>query len=96
VEERGCEPPPAVSGKLGVRPGTPIVCVDELSERFAACLEEAFTWTKPSSSSEIGFGDFEDLAASVFAFSATFEICRNDRICRQGENAKIVDESGIL
>ena len=28
MEERGCEPPPAVSGELGVTPGTPIVCVD--------------------------------------------------------------------
>jgi len=33
---------------------------------------------------EIGFGDFEHLAASPFAFSATFEICRDDTICRQG------------
>jgi hypothetical protein len=33
---------------------------------------------------EIGFGDPEYLAASLFAFSATFEICRDDRICRQG------------
>jgi hypothetical protein len=36
---------------------------------------------------EIGFGDFEHPSASVFAFSATFEICRDDRICRQA-NAK--------
>jgi hypothetical protein len=28
---------------------------------------------------EIGFGDFEHLGASLFAFSATFEICRDDR-----------------
>jgi len=33
---------------------------------------------------EIGFGDPEHLAASPFAFSATFEICRDDTICRQG------------
>jgi hypothetical protein len=33
---------------------------------------------------EIGFGDPEYLAASLFAFSATFEIYRDDRICRQG------------
>ena len=31
---------------------------------------------------EIGLGDFEHLAA--LAFSATFEICRDDRICYQG------------
>jgi hypothetical protein len=42
---------------------------------------------------EIGFGDFEHLAASLFAFSAMVEICRDDRICRQGANAKIADES---
>jgi hypothetical protein len=45
---------------------------------------------------EIGFGDFEHLAASLFAFSAMVEICRDDRI---GTNAKIADESdqsGIL
>jgi hypothetical protein len=28
---------------------------------------------------EIGFGDFEHLAASLFAFSARLEICRDDR-----------------
>jgi len=44
---------------------------------------------------EIGFGDFEHLAASLFAFSAMVEICRDDRICRQGANAKIADESGF-
>jgi hypothetical protein len=32
---------------------------------------------------EIGFGDFEHLAASRFGFSATLEICRDDRICHQ-------------
>jgi hypothetical protein len=37
-------------------------------------VEQAFRWTKPAASSEIGVGDFEDLAASLFAFSATFEI----------------------
>ena len=40
---------------------------------------------------EIGFGDFEHLMASLFAFSATFEICRD--VGRA--NAKIADESGI-
>jgi hypothetical protein len=30
VEERGCEPPPAVSGELGVTPGMPIVCVGHI------------------------------------------------------------------
>jgi hypothetical protein len=43
---------------------------------------------------EIGFGDFEHLAASLFAFSATFEICRDDTICRQGSCQK-ADDSGI-
>ena len=28
----------------------------------------------------------EHLAASLFAFSATFEICRNDRSCHHGES----------
>ncbi len=32
--------------------------------------------------------------AFIFTFSATFEICRDDRICRQG-SAGNVDESGI-
>jgi hypothetical protein len=43
---------------------------------------------------QIGFGDFEHLAASLFAFSATFEICRDDRIVGRA-NAQITDESGI-
>jgi hypothetical protein len=45
---------------------------------------------------EIGFGDFEHLAASLFAFSAMVEICRDDWICRQRANAKIADESGSV
>ncbi len=43
---------------------------------------------------EIGFGDFKHLAASLFAFSARFEICRDDRIVGRAE-AQIADESGI-
>ena len=40
---------------------------------------------------EIGFGDFEHLMASLFAFSATFEICRD--VGRA--NAKIANENGF-
>jgi hypothetical protein len=36
---------------------------------------------------EIGFGDFQHLA-SLFAFSTTFEICRDDQICRQDKCPK--------
>jgi hypothetical protein len=43
---------------------------------------------------EIGFGDFEHLGASLFAFSARFEICRDDRIVGRAK-AQIADESGI-
>ena len=43
---------------------------------------------------EIGFGDFEHLAASLFAFSATFEICRDVGDVGRA-NAQIADESGI-
>jgi hypothetical protein len=50
------------------------------------------SWTKLEL--EIGFGDFEHLAASPFAFSATFEICRDDRIVGRA-NAQRADESGI-
>jgi hypothetical protein len=42
---------------------------------------------------EIGFGDFEHLGASLFAFSATFEICRDDRLSA-GQLPK-PDDSGI-
>jgi hypothetical protein len=37
---------------------------------------------------EVGFGDFEHLAASRFAFSARFEICRGRSDCRQGQRSK--------
>jgi hypothetical protein len=74
-----------------VNPGTPIVRVDELGERFAACPGGAFHMDKAGPELEIGFGDFEHLMASLFAFSATFEICRD--VGRA--NAKIADESGI-
>ena len=43
---------------------------------------------------EIGFGDFEHVAAPLFAFSARFEICRDDRIVGRA-NAQRADESGI-
>jgi hypothetical protein len=49
------------------------------------CMPGApFTWTKAGVELEIGFRDFEHLAVPFFAFSATFEICRDDRICHQG------------
>jgi hypothetical protein len=54
----------------------PIVRVDELGERFAARLGRLHM---DKAELEIGFGDFEHLAASLFAFSATFEICRDIR-----------------
>ena len=38
---------------------------------------------------ELGFGDFELLAASLFAFLAMFEICRDDRICRQARSTRL-------
>jgi hypothetical protein len=44
---------------------------------------------------EIGFGDPEHLAASLFRFSATFEIWRDDTICRQGLLPEIAVDSGI-
>ena len=68
---------------------------DRLRRRAAACVEQAFTWTKPAASSEIGVGNFEDLAASLSAFSATFEICRNDRSCSPRRSSQIADERGI-
>jgi hypothetical protein len=55
-------------------PERPIVRVDALGERFAARLGT------DKAGLEIGFGDFEHLAAPLFAFSARFEICRDDRI----------------
>jgi hypothetical protein len=57
-----------------VKPERPIVRVDALGDRFAARLGT------DKAGLEIGFGDFEHLAASLFAFSARFEICREDRI----------------
>jgi hypothetical protein len=85
VEGAGFEPSVPLYGALGrVRrdprrhreaPERPIVRVDALGERFAARLGEL----------EIGFGDFEHLAASRFAFSARFEISRDDRIVGRAE-----------
>jgi hypothetical protein len=66
-----------------VKPGTPIVRVDELGDLRLAW--GAFHMDKPASSFEISFGDFGHLAASLFAFSAMFEICRADRTRRQGK-----------
>ncbi len=44
---------------------------------------------------EIGLGDFEHLAASLFAFSATFEICQDDRIVGRAD-AQIASERDSL
>ena len=66
----------------------PIVRVDALGERFAA------RQGMDKAELEIGFGDFEHLAASLFAFSARFEICRDDRIVGRAK-AQIADESGL-
>ena len=66
----------------------PIVRDDALGERFAARLG------MDKAELEVGFGDFEHLAASLFAFSARFEICRDDRIVGRAK-AQIADESGI-
>src|SRR5260370_10519410 len=65
-----------------------IVRGDALGERFAARLG------MDKAELEIGFGDFEHLAASLFAFSARLEICRDDRIAGRVK-AQIADESGI-
>ena len=62
--------------------------VDAHGERFAAPLG------MDKAELEIGFGDFEHLAASLFAFSARFEISRDDRIVGRAK-AQIADESGI-
>ena len=52
-----------------------------------------FTWTELGLEPRDRIRRREHLAF-IFTFSATFEICRDDRICRQG-NAGNVDESGI-
>ena len=43
---------------------------------------------RPSSSSRSASDGFEHLAALFFALPATFEICRDDRICHQGRMPK--------
>jgi hypothetical protein len=98
VEGAGFEPSVPLHGELGAlgrvrrdprrhreAPERPIVRVDA---RFAARLgmDEAEL--------DIGLGDFEHLAASLFAFSARFQICRDDRIVGRAK-AQIADESGI-
>jgi hypothetical protein len=39
---------------------------------------------------ETGFRDFEHLAASRFNFSATFEICRDDRIVGRARTNRVL------
>ena len=51
----------------------------------------AFHMDKGGPELEIGLGDFEHLMASLFAFSATLEICRD--VGRA--NAKIANENGF-
>jgi hypothetical protein len=77
-----------------LKPGTPIFCVDELSERFAACLGEAFTWTKPASSTEIGFGGFEDGGVRVRFFGKFRDLSERSDLSR-GQMPKYRTESGV-
>jgi len=89
VEGGGFEPSVPLYGELGagacdatraaiVKPGTP----DRASTRSASDLRHA--WDGQSRARD-RLGDFEHPAASLFAFSARFEICRDDRIVGRGK-----------
>ncbi len=100
LEGAGFEPWVPLYGELGalgrvrrtraaiVKPGTP--------DRSRRRARRAICGTPGDGQAalEIGFGDFEHLAASLFAFSARFEICRDDRIVGRAK-AQIADDSGI-
>jgi hypothetical protein len=64
------------------------------STSLASDLRLAWAPSHGQSELEIGFGDFEHLAASPVRLSATFEICQDVRIVGKA-NAQIADESGI-
>jgi hypothetical protein len=51
------------TGAAIAKPETPFVRVDELGGQISGNAWRAFTWTKPASEREIGFGGFEHLAA---------------------------------
>jgi hypothetical protein len=79
--------PPSLTGALGRARRDPRRHREAQNARSFAATSSASdlrgtpgapSWTKLEL--EIGFGDFEHLAAAPFAFSATFEICRDDRI----------------
>jgi hypothetical protein len=67
------------------KPGTPIVRISELWRAISACPARLSHGQKPASSLRIGFRTFERIWWRLFRFSAMFQICRDDRICRQGE-----------
>ena len=99
LEGGGFEPSVPLYGELGadacdathaaiVKPGTP--------DRSRRRARRAICGTPGDGQSRARdrLGDFEHLAASLFAFSARFEICRDDRIVGRAK-AQIADESGI-
>ena len=63
-------------------PGTPIVRVDEFGERFPHA-RRAFHMDKSRRRARDRLPRLRISGGAFFAFSATLEICRDDRICHQ-------------
>jgi DNA-binding transcriptional LysR family regulator len=90
--ELGAPGPRATRARAIVKPGTPIVRVNKLGERSAAYLERlSHGQSRPRDRD--GFGYFEHLAASLFAFSATFEI--SGRYDLSAGSCQKADDAGI-
>jgi hypothetical protein len=83
--ELGAPGPRATRPRAIVKPWNADCSRRQARRAICACLGRlSYEQNKAALELEIGFGDPEHLAASLFAFSATFEICRDDTICRQG------------
>ena len=79
--------------KFGLEPGTPIVCVDELSESLVARLGEAFSKLASSSRNRQGgpkagitrYSRFHGDLPQAQAMKARCEVSRQDAGCEQFE-----------
>jgi hypothetical protein len=67
------------------KPETSFVRVDELGDQISGNAWRAFHMDKSRLRARDRLRRLRASGGALFAFSATFEVCRDDRICRQGK-----------
>jgi hypothetical protein len=73
------------TGVAIAKPKTPFVRVDEFGDQISGNAWRAFHMDKSRLRARDRLRRLRASGGALFAFSATFEVCRDDRICRQGK-----------